>query len=790
MKIKKKLYPLLYELFIFLFFLFLSVMFFWPALSTGKSYIYQDIEGIFAPYQMLKRNMFLEGYINLWNPHIFSGVPYEANMGNGPTIFYPFSFIYYFFPISGAVVYQFILHFTLAGYFMYLFAKSGLGGSRIVSIICGTSFAFCGFFVTHLVHTFVIAGCWLPLIFLFSKLAFEKKSLPFVFLAGIFSAVLLTSGLIQVAYYIYLSLGFFWLWYFISSLTDRNSTGKDKIFIFYSFPLLILTAILVSAVQLFPFIEFIRLIFRGKSGEELSATFCMTWYRLITFIIPDFHGRPDLAEGLQWFYPKDMKKYWFYWETCAYTGILMIIMSVYGLFYSPKKIKWFFLSLFILSLLMSLGNNTPLYGFFKFLIPYYKKLRSHGRFCLIFSFCLSSLSVLGLNMYIKMTAEKLILKLNYILALLSGGAIITAIITFTYKTASRLPMEGGEIIPEKKAGIIIFALLITLITVFLFLKSKNIIKDKAFLLLLLTITITDLALFGYNFNGVKDPNPFLAERITGQLENYRTGDGRIVNLPLKDRNRGQIEGFEAIQGYEPLALDYYIKYLYYSQNMTLPDEKTAADIVYTSNTFPVKDYFNNKMINLLNGKYINFTQEQDGKELSLGIYENVSAFPRASLFYHYRVFKGKDKELLALLNSMDFYVDRELLLSENIPDFPENSRKTMKPFDEVSILKYTPDLIEMEVNSKDRAILFLSEIYYPGWKASVDDIPEKIYRADYIFRAIPIREAGMHKVKIYYSPLSYRAGKYISIISILSILIYFIRFLCSSHFVQNKSANK
>jgi uncharacterized membrane protein YfhO len=64
------------------------------------------------------------------------------------------------------------------------------------------------------------------------------------------------------------------------------------------------------------------------------------------------------------------------------------------------------------------------------------------------------------------------------------------------------------------------------------------------------------------------------------------------------------------------------------------------------------------------------------------------------------------------------------------------------------------------------AFLVLSDTYFPGWKAYVDGKEERIYRANYAFRAIPIR-AGAHKVEFTYKPLSFKLGAVITLLGIL-----------------------
>jgi uncharacterized membrane protein YfhO len=51
----------------------------------------------------------------------------------------------------------------------------------------------------------------------------------------------------------------------------------------------------------------------------------------------------------------------------------------------------------------------------------------------------------------------------------------------------------------------------------------------------------------------------------------------------------------------------------------------------------------------------------------------------------------------------------------------------------------------------------LSEVYYPGWRAWVDDREVDVLRADYLFRAVEL-PAGAHRVRLLYDPASFKIG--------------------------------
>ena len=56
------------------------------------------------------------------------------------------------------------------------------------------------------------------------------------------------------------------------------------------------------------------------------------------------------------------------------------------------------------------------------------------------------------------------------------------------------------------------------------------------------------------------------------------------------------------------------------------------------------------------------------------------------------------------------------------------------PQPRAKIISYRPNHIIIETNSSEQGYLFLSEIFYPGWKALVDDCPKPILRGNYFTR--------------------------------------------------------
>ena len=91
------------------------------------------------------------------------------------------------------------------------------------------------------------------------------------------------------------------------------------------------------------------------------------------------------------------------------------------------------------------------------------------------------------------------------------------------------------------------------------------------------------------------------------------------------------------------------------------------------------------------------------------------------------------------------------------------------------ITSYEPEEVIVEASTPEPSYLVLSDSYYPGWKVFVDGREEKLYRADYLLRAVYL-DRGEHSVKFVYDPISYRIGKVISLITLGLLFLYFFIF--------------
>jgi hypothetical protein len=75
----------------------------------------------------------------------------------------------------------------------------------------------------------------------------------------------------------------------------------------------------------------------------------------------------------------------------------------------------------------------------------------------------------------------------------------------------------------------------------------------------------------------------------------------------------------------------------------------------------------------------------------------------------------------------------------------------------IEVVAYTPNRAEFYVQVSEHALLVLSDLLYPGWRATVDGVSVPIYATDGLFRGVLI-PAGAHRVEMRFSPVSLRLG--------------------------------
>ena len=88
----------------------------------------------------------------------------------------------------------------------------------------------------------------------------------------------------------------------------------------------------------------------------------------------------------------------------------------------------------------------------------------------------------------------------------------------------------------------------------------------------------------------------------------------------------------------------------------------------------------------------------------------------------------------------------------------------------IRLTSYEPNRLVYETSSPKDGVVVFSEIYYPGWQATIDGQPVDIARADYILRAMNV-PAGKHTIEMWFDPQSLHLTENIAYASLALLLV-------------------
>jgi len=141
------------------------------------------------------------------------------------------------------------------------------------------------------------------------------------------------------------------------------------------------------------------------------------------------------------------------------------------------------------------------------------------------------------------------------------------------------------------------------------------------------------------------------------------------------------------------------------------------------------------------------------------VLENLRAFPRAWLVSQVQTAPA-ETILQAILTSRlpdGSVFEPERMALVEVPF--EDSLGAPDPQARVEIVALNDTVVELETTSASPAFLVLSDVYYPGWRVSIDGRPARLYQTDYVLRGVTI-PAGRHTVVFEFKPsvVLYGAG--------------------------------
>lgn len=96
------------------------------------------------------------------------------------------------------------------------------------------------------------------------------------------------------------------------------------------------------------------------------------------------------------------------------------------------------------------------------------------------------------------------------------------------------------------------------------------------------------------------------------------------------------------------------------------------------------------------------------------------------------------------------------------------SRALPDPSETVTVSRDEPQRVEMTAVLRSAGLVVVADVYYPGWTLTVDGRPAEILRTNRAMRGV-VLPAGTHRLVFRYDPLSFRAGRALSMVGLATL---------------------
>lgn len=707
-----------------------------PGAVPNKGQYFDTIRQIY-PWKDFSVSEIKKGNLPLWNPHNFSGSPLFANFQS--TVFYPTTVLYLIFSMPIAWTISIIIQPLLTLLATYCLARK-VGISKFGSIISSISYSFSLFMTTFLEYNTISHFMYLlPTAVISTEWFFEKRKgagplISLVIALSFFAGHLQLAGGIVVYLLIYA---------FIRNL--KKNSGIRELLKLIAF---IALGVLAASIQLVPGLE---LLFNSSRESHPPNFFINNLLikpeQLILYLVPDLFGNPAVKNYLlPYSYP----------SKAIYVGVAAAILFMFSLLGKRNRItNSILISSCVFALIVFL---TPVsYVLYQINVPILST-SSPSNFIFLVSLGICIGAGVGFDSIEKFSFKKVIITLCTFPAVL--------IVTFLLVNFLNIQIIRNSLIFSSGiVFIIVFSILLT--------RYK-----RARLLgytLLIVIMTAELLYFFNKFNPFV-PTSFLYP--TTGVEEWLVKNSGIdrhwgfSHASIQPNFQTGMRTY-SVEGYDPLYPKVYHDFIKIGGSNTTRSDALITNGFGNSN---FSDNSNRLTILKATGTSIildkkengsteetfpsqSFTKDAEVDDFIVMRVKNTT--PRIFITRKYIIYKGFDDFKRKLLGKQ--YANDVLLLDQ----VPKLSQKPLT-VKNLQLISYDSQTVRIEAQTDSDSMLFMSDTYYPGWKAFVNGKKTEIIRANYAFRSI-ILPPGDSIVEFKYEPNSFYYGLLISIASIISI---------------------
>lgn len=801
------------RLFPYLIILFLAFVFFSPFFVEGKAFLAADTLYThypwksFVPWNFHPHNTLITDPVNgsyaaqynsqlkhgapsKWNPLTLTGLPGARSISMGtPGRFYPIKLLLHrILPAYAASALMFFIHVALMGIFMHMYLLE-IGAGRRGALFGAIAYMFNGCAMVWLeFEIWVTVSALLPLLLICMERYLSEKRFLYSVAAGGVLGLMFMTGSTQLNIYVGVLMIFYLLLILVRSYR-RGRTAGDIAAPLFCFASTIGLGLLIGAIELFPFMELV------SSSSRVNRTFDFSGFfdslsrvplrYFMTLFFPDFFGNPVLYLNIV---PRlSTQEYMNYNELAMYAGVPTMFAVAAGIVARKNSSSRFYLFFAVLVAAMFTGTYAY-YPFFK-LVPGMNKLNP-SRLIFLFVFAVSVVAAMGIRGLEDLTPGRARILTVIFLVMIAGVSAVafwgsSPGVTAWFNREAFIPLLKenefyfNRIIQLRgiTSQAIYKPLALGLASFFLFMCLVLMRRKKAAVYLFYAILLLlsfDLITFGREYNTTISPKyvypktpaiDFLLARPRPFRVVQDTGHGFYFNALAPF-------GIEDVAGYDSLYADRISALMSYVRFGDLAFRGVRFDRWVSFEDFgsPLFDMMNVQYVLLPPNSLLSDPKFRLVYNREISIYENTHVMPRAYVVHKYSV-RQDVVQILRYMGSDSFDMRNEVVLEEEPgPDFRGGviSPSAGFPSSErgASIDRYTPDEVVITAELSSPGWLVLTDTFYPGWQAEIDNKKAKIYRANCNFRAVPLT-AGKHSISFSYRSSVLRNGMILTAIGAL-----------------------
>lgn len=809
-----------------LLFIVLSFAYF-PEVLQGKKLSQHDIKTWQGSAKEILDYKEKTGEHSLWTNSMFGGMPAYLISNHTPNniSMYINKFINAYNTLS-PVNYLFL---AMLGFFIALLL---FGADPWLSIAGAIAYGFSVYFLIiieagHMSKTATMG--YLPpivasIFYVYNKNELKERLLGLIVLL-LFLSVQLYRNHLQITYYTLIIVLVYAIFQFILSI--QNKTIKKFMIDSAFMAVIALLAVSVNFTNILTTYDYGKDSTRGKSEltivgsdeqEGMSKEYITAWSygktESLNLFIPNLMGGGSYSElstdseiskefdnlGVRNKREilKNMPTYWGDQPVTSgpvYLGAAVIFLFILGLFLVKGHIKWWLLTITIISIVLAWGKNIPwLTDFFIDNVPGYNKFRTVSMILVIAQFSVPLLGLLAVkNIIDKKVDKKEVFKalkwsggilVGLILILLINPGLLsfsseTDVNTFSMmfglqddpqsqqiskKLISAIQADRAALFRADALRSLVF---IVLAAALIWLYMKDILKKNLFFAGLALLILVDL--WGVDkrylnsddfISARKVKVPFTETAADAFILKDLDPNFRVLNLTVSTFNdAGTSYYHKSIGGYHGAKMKRYQELINYGIsndiNALFTIFSTEVDQLQIQSTL-----MNLSVLNMLNTKY--FILDPNSMP-----FINQYSLGNAWFVNKIKEVKNADEEIQALQN---FDPEQTAIIDKRFKDQFFKFRKDSAA--KIELVRYAPNKLVYKTNSNTDQLAVFSEIYYDkGWNAYLDGELVPHMRANYVLRSMKV-PAGVHEIEFKFEPTIWKTGSSVALAgSILFVLL-------------------